>query len=166
MDQTGQVWIPARVCSILKRQFDLPFVPRTTYSDPLGHSRTWESAERRTRPSNSLVDGVTIIAILEKTNGPEILLQKQFRPPVNKICIEVPAGLIDEGESLEKCALRELKEETGYVGTVVKEAAAISPLMFNGRLSHGVGFTWTHHYIRAHRSRILQHEHPSGARYH
>ena len=45
--------------------------------------------------------------------------------------IEVPAGLIDAGETAEQAAVRELKEETGYVG-VVSES---SPVMFNGRLS-------------------------------
>ena len=59
-------------------------------------------------------------------------MQKQFRPPINKVCIEVPAGLIDEGETPEVCALRELKEETGYVGEVIKDGSAISALMFNG----------------------------------
>lgn len=42
--------------------------------------------------------------------------------------IEVPAGLIDEGETAEEAALRELKEETGYVG-VLSES---TPIMFNG----------------------------------
>ena len=73
-----------------------------------------------------------ICAILEKANGPEILLQKQFRPAVEKVCIEVPAGLVDEGESVETSAVRELKEETGYVGEVIKGGLAITPLMFNG----------------------------------
>lgn len=59
-------------------------------------------------------------------------MQKQFRPPIDKVCIEVPAGLIDEGETPEVCALRELKEETGYVGEVIKDGSAISALMFNG----------------------------------
>jgi len=43
--------------------------------------------------------------------------------------IEVPAGLIDEGETAEEAALRELKEETGYVG-VLSES---TPIMFNGK---------------------------------
>lgn len=62
--------------------------------------------------------------------GPEIVLQKQYRPPIDKIVIEVPAGLIDEGETAEQAAVRELKEETGYVGQVTE----ITPLMFNGKL--------------------------------
>lgn len=83
---------------------------------------------RQTRPKNSTIDGVGIIAILDTTHGPEILLQKQFRPPINKVSIEVPAGLIDEGETPEQCAVRELKEETGYVGVVEKT----STVMFHG----------------------------------
>ena len=45
----------------------------------------------------------------------------------------MPAGLIDAGESVETCAIRELKEETGYVGEVVKVGTSVSPLMFNGQ---------------------------------
>lgn len=104
---------------------------KTTFEDAKGKTRVWESAERRTRPANSSVDGVGIVAILERADGPELLLQKQYRPPVGKVCIEVPAGLIDEGESAETCALRELKEETGYVGEVVSGPTSVSPLMFN-----------------------------------
>ena len=40
----------------------------------------------------------------------------------------MPAGLVDAGEDAAESAVRELKEETGYVGV----AAEISPIMFNG----------------------------------
>ena len=85
---------------------------RITYQAPDGRQRTWESAERTTRPQASQIDGVGIVAILERDTGPEILLQKQFRPPAGKVCIEVPAGLVDENETPEEAALRELREET------------------------------------------------------
>lgn len=58
-----------------------------------------------------------------------MLLQKQFRPPIGKVTIEIPAGLVDEGESAAEAAVRELKEETGYVG-VVREGEGV--VMFNG----------------------------------
>ncbi|KAG9722573.1 putative ADP-ribose pyrophosphatase, partial [Aureobasidium melanogenum] len=90
-----------------------------------------KSAVRPTRPSNSSIDAVGIVAILEKPTGPELLLQKQYRPPIDKVCIEVPAGLVDEGEDAETCALRELKEETGYVGEVIKGTLGVTPVMFN-----------------------------------
>ena len=99
----------------------------TTYVDPLKTTRTWEHAERSTRPKDSDIDGVGIVAILQKETGPEIILQKQYRPPIDKVVIEVPAGLVDAGESAEEAAVRELREETGYVG-VVEES---TPVMFN-----------------------------------
>ena len=55
-------------------------------------------------------DGVMIIPI---TNDKEIILLKQFRPAINDYIYELPAGLIDPGETMEEAAKRELFEETG-----------------------------------------------------
>jgi ADP-ribose pyrophosphatase len=98
---------------------------RITYTDPNGTERTWESGERLTRPKGSDIDGVGVAAILQDPakpdDEPRIVLQKQWRPPVNATVIEVPAGLMDPDESAETCAIRELKEETGYIGELVPD---------------------------------------------
>lgn len=102
---------------------------------------------------------------LMATTGPELILQKQFRPPVNKITIEVPAGLIDAGETPEQAAVRELKEETGYVGVVSDS----TPLMFNGSYSSIPPLASQQVlpppalFLTFHRSRLLQHQHEDGA---
>lgn len=60
------------------------------------------------------------------------MLQKQWRPPVNATVVEVPAGLMDPNETPEACALRELKEETGYRGEVVTDDGfRLTPILFN-----------------------------------
>lgn len=56
-------------------------------------------------------DAVCIVPILPDGS---VLLEREFRYPLNSWCISLPAGLIDEGESLEEAVARELAEETGY----------------------------------------------------
>lgn len=97
---------------------------------------------------------------LTRPAGPEILLQKQFRPPLNKVVIEVPAGLIDAGETAEEAAIRELKEETGYIGTVIET----SPVMFNGTSSSSSAGFRNILILTVHRSRILQYKSAHGSR--
>ncbi|XP_014877968.1 ADP-sugar pyrophosphatase [Poecilia latipinna] len=93
---------------------------QTTYLDPAGNTRTWETAKRTTRRSNTETDGVGIIALLKRTLHKDcVVMVKQFRPPMGGSTLEFPAGLIDEGETAAVAALRELKEETGYKGEVV-----------------------------------------------
>lgn len=93
---------------------------KTTYVDPSGSTRSWETVKRTTRVANTAADGVGIIALLKRTLHKDcVVMVKQFRPPMGCNTLEFPAGLIDENESAETAALRELKEETGYKGEVV-----------------------------------------------
>ncbi|KAI1460236.1 putative ADP-ribose pyrophosphatase [Annulohypoxylon moriforme] len=108
---------------------------KITYEDENGRSRTWEAMRRSGRPKDSIVDAVQMIAIAQRPNGPEILLEKQFRAPAGKIVIEFPAGLVDEGETPEQAALRELREETGYTGEVVLDRGGRRPTLFSSDCS-------------------------------
>jgi ADP-ribose pyrophosphatase len=54
---------------------------------------------------------VGILPVLE--NG-DLIFVKQFRYVIGSDLLEIPAGTIEEGESPEECATRELLEETGY----------------------------------------------------
>ncbi len=53
-----------------------------------------------------------IIAFLDDEN---IILVEQFRLPLNKKILEIPAGKINKNEDIKECAKRELQEETGYI---------------------------------------------------
>jgi ADP-ribose pyrophosphatase len=78
-------------------------VRRDTVSLPNGHSAVREYV---VHPGACVV-----IALLD--NG-DVVLEKQFRYPVGREMIELPAGKLNPHEDPLICALRELREETGY----------------------------------------------------
>jgi ADP-ribose pyrophosphatase len=57
-------------------------------------------------------DCVAIIAVDAEDN---VLLVRQFRKPIEKELLEIPAGGIDFGEDAETAVRREMREETGYL---------------------------------------------------
>jgi len=55
---------------------------------------------------------IVVVAIDEKDN---LLLVKQYRSPISKELLEIPAGGIDNGEKSEEAVRREMQEETGFL---------------------------------------------------
>ncbi len=65
------------------------------------------------------VGGAAVVAV---DDADQVLLVRQLRPAVGARLLELPAGLLDPGESPLACARRELAEETGF------SAARLEPL--------------------------------------
>ena len=54
--------------------------------------------------------------VFAMTPDENVLLVRQYKHGASEIVVELPAGMIDEGETPERCAVRELAEETGFTG--------------------------------------------------
>ncbi len=65
------------------------------------------------------------VAIVPVTKENQIILVKQYRYPIDKVLIEIPAGKLDSGEPAIKCAERELYEEVGVVGGKIKHLTTV-----------------------------------------
>jgi ADP-ribose pyrophosphatase len=74
--------------------------------------------------SISTQDYVSIFAVTENGKFP---LVRQFRPAVERITLELPSGHVDEGETPEQAACRELFEETGFVAHELTLVGNLSP---------------------------------------
>lgn len=69
---------------------------------------------------------VAIVALLDDGR---ILLERQYRYPVARVCMEIPAGKLDPGEDPLVCAQRELQEETGYAASKWSYIRRIHPVI-------------------------------------
>lgn len=73
---------------------------------------------------------VMVIPLLDDGSGQlKLVLERQYRYPVGCVMIEFPAGKLDAGESVQRCAERELLEETGYTARAWARAGVMHPVI-------------------------------------
>lgn len=106
------------------RPFDYYFVSRR------------RAEELKLYTKDSKAEGVVIYPIL-KEHSDKIVMIRQYRYPLDDYLYELPAGLIDEGETPGEAAIREMKEETGLDFTVYEGGDAA----YRRAFFMGAGFT-------------------------
>jgi ADP-ribose pyrophosphatase len=68
-----------------------------------------------------IIEHVGAVTILPLDNEGRILFIRQYRHATGQVLLELPAGTLDPAELPENCALREIREETGYAaGKLIK----------------------------------------------
>ena len=73
---------------------------------------------------------VMIVPLLELPGQPlQLVMERQFRYPVQQVMLEFPAGKLDPNESTLECAQRELFEETGYSAKQWARAPVMHPVI-------------------------------------
>lgn len=65
--------------------------------------------------TREIVEHEDCIAVVPVDDKDNVLLVRQYRKPVEKELLEIPAGGIDSGESPEDAVRREMQEETGFL---------------------------------------------------
>ncbi len=73
---------------------------------PGGYSAKREFVEHR--------GSAMIVPVCDDGN---VVVENVFRYPIGQVCLEFPAGMVDDGEDSLNCARRELLEETGFVAS-------------------------------------------------
>jgi len=81
-------------------------------------------------------DWVNVIAV---TKNSEVVLIEQFRHGTGEVILEIPGGMMDDGENSEQAARRELLEETGY-------SAKEFVFLGKSRPNPAINNNWLHHF--------------------
>jgi ADP-ribose pyrophosphatase len=91
----------------------LPIVTRT-YRMPDGSVSDWDIHEI----------AFTTVAVLALTRDGQVVLTEQFRPGPGAVLLDMPGGIVDDGETIEQAAARELLEETGFRAGTIEPAGS------------------------------------------
>ena len=69
------------------------------------------------------------VMVVPMLDDGRLVMERQYRYPLQQVMVEFPAGKLDAGESTFACAQRELLEETGYSATEWARAGVLHPVI-------------------------------------
>jgi 8-oxo-dGTP pyrophosphatase MutT (NUDIX family) len=75
----------------------------------------------------SLIECVDWVNVIALTPDDHVVLIRQHRAGTNTVCLEIPGGMVDEGEAPAIAAARELEEETGYTAATWRPLGISAP---------------------------------------
>ena len=104
---------------------------KISYINQNGIEKLWHIASRSDKPKCltgkfDMPDAVVIVPFHNEND--KLVIIKEFRVPLGGYQYGFPAGLVDDGETIQQTCIRELKEETGLNVTRIKK---ISPPVYS-----------------------------------
>ena len=82
----------------------------------------------KARIEYNFIELSTIVGVIPMTKNNKILMIRQYRYPVDRISLEIPAGYVEKGEVIRRAAVRETEEEIGYRPRKLRKITAFQPL--------------------------------------
>lgn len=121
---------------------------RVTSREKIADCRVFEVSARGSVDENGreatffVIESPDWVNIIPVTESGRIVLIEQFRHGTEELTLEIPGGMIDEGETPAECASRELTEETGYVADelVYLGKSRPNPAIQSNRIHHFAAF--------------------------
>lgn len=110
---------------------------RTDRSFKIFNLRTDRALSPRTNKEHNfyILESKDWVNVIPLTSQKEVVLIRQYRHGIGSITLEIPGGIVENGDSPEESARRELMEETGYRGSgmILLGSVHTNPAFLNNR---------------------------------